>query len=111
MIPSNFIPAGPGKRLKPVDYNDGTPSREVEEQEEWDNNSEEMKKFKEGFAYRKPSIMNVRDNLNNLHELLDVISLALMVDNTELQPVKVFGAIQLHILPKIKELEQELARI
>jgi len=31
MFSSNFIPAGPHRRLKQVHYTDGSPSREIEE--------------------------------------------------------------------------------
>jgi hypothetical protein len=34
MIPSNFIPVGSFKRMKPVIYTDGSSSREIEEEEE-----------------------------------------------------------------------------
>lgn len=33
MIPSNFIHAGPLRRIKQINYTDGSPSREVEDEE------------------------------------------------------------------------------
>lgn len=110
MTPHNMVPSRVPRQVR---YTDGTPSREVEDDEDWDvEDKEEMKKLKEGFAYKKkPNLMDVRDELNRLEELLDVISTALLADNTTATPLKVYGAIQTQVLPKIKELEQELARL
>ncbi len=66
----------------------------------------------EGFAYKKkPNVMDIRDELNNLGNMIDVFSTALMAESPYVSPVKVYEAIQLQVLPKIKELEQELARL
>lgn len=110
MTPGNFIPSVPSRRLKQVNHTDGTPSREVEDVDDWNvDDCQEMKQFKNGF--KKTSILDVRDELNNLHELVDVISMALMAEGIHAQPIKVYGALQLQVLPKIKQLEQELARL
>ena len=109
MIPQNFV-QGNLPRHRQLQYTDGTPSREVEDDEEEDN--EEMEKFKKGFAHKKkPSVLDVRDALCNLAELVDVAAAALMAPSPYTDPLKVYNIMQLHVIPKIKELEEELARL
>jgi len=103
MIPSNFIPAGPIKKQRFIPYTDGSPSREVED--------ELMKEFTEGLAYRKPSILNVRDALDDICDLLQVTSYSLMADKPSMNPLYVHNILQMHVIPKLVELEKELARL
>lgn len=105
MIPSNFIPTG---KLKQMKYTDGTPSREVDE--EWEDD-EEMEKFKKGFAYQKPSIIDLRDELVRLIELVDVASTALIASPHPIDPIKVYGVMHSQVIPKLQEIEKELARL
>ena len=103
MNPQNFIsPRVP--QMKRVDYTDGTPSREVEDEEEMD-------KFKKGFAYKKPSIMNVRDEINNLICLIDVASSSLMAPHPYIDPTRVHCVLSVQVIGKLKELEQELTQL
>lgn len=111
MNPNNFIPGSVPSRHKQVMYTDGTPSREIEDESAWSAESEELQDFKKGFGRKKPSIVDIRDNLNKLHCLLDVISASLMTDDEYMERIRIYEVIQSQILPKIKELEQELARI
>ena len=103
MTPQNFI-SPRISQMKRVDYTDGTPSREVED-------DEEMDKFKKGFAYKKPSIMNVRDEIDNLICLIDVASAALMAPHPYLDQTKVHCVLSIQITQKLRELEQELAQL
>ncbi len=103
MIQSNFIPTG---KLKQMKCTDGTPSREVEE--EWEED-EEMEKFKK--AYQKPSVLDIRDELVRLIELVDVASTALMASPHPIHPIKVYGVMHSQVIPKLRELEKELARL
>lgn len=106
----NFI-YGNLPRHRQVTYTDGTPSREVEDEIEWSAEDEEKEEFQRKFGRKKPSITSVRDELNKLHNLLDVISASLMADDEYMDRLTVYEAIQSQVLPKIKELEQELASV
>ena len=101
MTPQNSVPS---RIPRPVPYTDGSLSREYED-------SEEEKKFLKGLSYKNPSILNVRDELKDLNELLDVISSSLMCDPKYFHPLEIYNVIQLQIIPKIKALEEELANL
>lgn len=110
MLLSNFIPSGPAKHLRQIKYTDGTPSREVEDKEP--EETEVMKEFREGFAYRKkPSVIDIRDSLCNLYQLIDAISAGLMAEPPYTDPQIVYNVLQINVIPKLKELEQELAKL
>jgi len=106
MNSNNFVPSSI-PRQRQVNYTDGSPSREVEEEE----HDEEMEKFKKGFGYKKPSIGDVRDELNNIIDLLHVISSAVLTPDEFKETIRIYNAIQINIIPRIKELEQELKNL
>lgn len=107
MMPSNFISPGPAARLK-QQRTDDTPSQEVEN--EWEED-EELHKFKQGFGHKASSIMDIRDSLGDIMELISVCANALMADEPFLEPIKVHGVLMTHVTNKLKEVEKELARL
>ena len=109
MIPSNFIPPGPAARLKQQHYTDGTPSQEVED--EWEDESEDTKQFKQGFAYKKPSVIDLRDDIGNVMELISVCANALMAESPFLDAAKVHGVLMIQVNNKLREIEGALARL
>lgn len=103
MNPHNTVPSRLPRQLN---YTDGSPSREYEMEDE------EMEKFEKGFAYKKkPCLLDVRDELLRMEELLDVISVSLMSDEPNISRSKIYGAIQSKVLPTFKILEQELSQL
>ncbi len=111
MIPSNFIPGGSARPMRPVNYTDGTPSREVED--DWETTgSEEMKALHE--KCKKKHIVNIteiRDELNNTVDLLDVCATSLLSKSEERNCISVSNILVIQVISKLKEIEQELARL
>jgi hypothetical protein len=93
-------------------YTDGSDSREVEEHDDWDvSDDEDLKKFKEGFAYKKPvSVMDIRDKLVNIIELIDVSRVALLAAN-EREIVKVANVLFFHVITPLEQLEKEIEQL
>jgi hypothetical protein len=91
-------------------YTDGSDSREVEEHDDWDvSDDEDMKKFKEGFAYKKPvSILDIRDKLVNIIELAEVARIALLAGK-EHEIVKVSNVLFFSVITPLEQIEKELA--
>ena len=108
MTPHNMVPS---RVPRQVQYTDGTPSREVEDDENWDvEDKEEMKKLKEGFAYRKPSsALQLRDRLINVIELVEVARISLL--SKENNPLKVANVLYFNVTTELEEIEKELARL
>lgn len=111
MIPSNFIPGGSGRPMRPVHYTDGTPSREVED--DWEmSGSEEMRELQEKCKKKTPiNILDLRDELNNVVDLLNVCATSLMSKSEERNCISVSNILVIQVISKIKEIEQELARL
>lgn len=66
--------------MRQVNYRDGSPSREVEEDEDWEaTGQEEMNRLHAG-CKQKTSIVHVRDQINNIRDLVDVCGAALLSD-------------------------------
>jgi hypothetical protein len=109
MNPHNFVPS---RLPRPMKYTDGSDSREVEEHDDWDvSDDEDLKKFKEGFAYKKPvSVMDIRDKLVNIIELIDVSRVALLAAN-EREIVKVANVLFFHVITPLEQLEKEIEQL
>lgn len=109
MNPGNMVPQ---RVPRPVHYTDGSLSREIEEHDDWDvSDDEDMMRFKEGFAYKKPtSILDIRDRLGNIIELAEVARIALLAGK-ESDVVKVSNVIFFSIITPLEEIEKELAKL
>lgn len=108
MTPHNMVPS---RVPRQVQYTDGTPSREVEDDENWDvEDREEMKKLKEGFAYKKPSsIIDLRDRLTNVINLTEIVRISLLAREND--PIKASNVIFFSVTSELEEIEKELARL
>lgn len=97
--------------MRQVNYRDGTPSREVEEDEDWEaTGQEEMNRLHAG-CKQKTSVLDVRDRLNNLKDLITVCIEALT--HSELNEVKlhVGHVLYFQVIEQIKIAEEELSHV
>lgn len=109
MNPGNMVPQ---RVPRPVHYTDGSLSREIEEHDDWDvSDDEDMRRFKEGFAYKKPpSIGEVLAKLANIIELTEVARIALLAGK-ESDIIKVSSVLLYSVITPLEEIEKELARL
>jgi hypothetical protein len=95
--------------MKQKHYTDSSPSREVEDDmEEFDKDIE----LPEDYSNRQKSILDVRDELNNMRDLVDVCSAALLGPENQNKRIQqnVAHVLYFYIDPIIKKLEEELAK-
>lgn len=99
-----------------VHYNDGSPSREIEEdwettgQEEMNELYQEVKD-KEIRKTRTRTILDVRDRLNNLKDLIEVCSESLIYSKHNNINTNVAHVLFFQVTQEIKTAEEELARV
>ena len=108
MTPYNMVPQRVPRQMH---YTDGSPSREVEDDDDWEaTGEEEMNKLHQGIAYKKPvSIIDLRDRIINTIALIDVARTALLAD--EHDPIKVCNVLFFGAILELERIEKELARI
>ena len=97
----------PEVNYKPVNYTDGSTSREIEEIDE--HMEEERKRYFEGFAYKKPTILDMRARLNNVTHLIDVCRSSLQ--STDYDAGKIANVLFFSVILELEEINKELARV
>lgn len=99
--------------MRQVNYRDGTPSREVEEDEDWEATGQEEMNRLHAECKQKKSIIDIRDALNNLNDLIDVCGAALLGhENTNQERIQrhVAHVLCFYVHAIITDLEKELER-
>lgn len=94
--------------MRQVQYRDNSPSREVEE---WETTCQEQMNELYKECENKKSIMNVRDRLNNLKDLVTVSSEASIHSDHLFIKESVGHVLYFHVLEQIKLAEEELSWI
>jgi hypothetical protein len=103
-------------KQKCVHYRDGTPSREVEQdweatgQEEMNELYQEIKD-KEIPKERRRTILDVRDRLNNLKDLVELCSESLLYSKLNNINVHVANVLYFQVKEQIKIAEEELRHV
>lgn len=99
-----------------VHYNDGIPSREVEE--DWESTGhEEMNQLYQDIKDReiqktpKANVLDVRDRLNNLKDLIEVCSESLIYSKINNINTRVAHVLYFQVNKEIQKAEEELASI
>jgi hypothetical protein len=99
-----------------VHYTDGTPSREVEEdrettgQEEMNELYQEIKD-KEIPKERKRTILDVRDRLNNLKDIIEICTQCLLYSKLNNINVHVAHVLYFQVQEQIKIAQEELRHV
>lgn len=101
-------------KCKPVNYTDGTPSREVEN-DDWEaTGGDEMNKLYDKIIKKTPkaSILDIRDQITNLLDVLRVCTAAILTDNaTDAVLCSAANTLHFQVSEKLKLIEEELASI
>lgn len=100
--------------MRQIRYKDGTPSREVEEEEDFESTGQEemnnvYDKYKE-----KTSVLDVRDELNNVTDLVETCAVALLSEKTgweDRSRKKIAHVLFFYVANKLTELEEALAKL
>lgn len=95
--------------MRQLRYTDGTPSREFEE--DWETTGQDEMNRLHAECKQKRSVLDVRDRLNNLKDLVTVCVEALI--HSELNEVKlhVGHVLYFQVIEQIKTAEEELASL
>lgn len=97
-----------------IQYNDGTPSREVEE--DWEaSGQEEMneiyQRIKDKERDKTSIVTNVRDRLDNLNDLIEVCNESLLYSDMDEIKKHVAHVLYFHVKEQIHIAEEELRKV
>ncbi len=99
--------------MRPIKYQDKSINREVEDDDDWEATGKEEMNELYARCTQKKSITDVRDELSNLRDLLDVCSTALLSREAKFQcdfPKNVAHVLHFYVDPVLQNLDKELAR-